>query len=180
MPSKEYGRTLRLMRQHHLTRKTFSGNGVLKHAAALISFSWQVGAESGIDYGAGKGAQYTATVNSAGGGEQTLVEALGYDPFKYDPAWAEFETPPTEPADLVWCVDVLECVPEQDMDWIIAELARLAVKGLFVTVASYPSKKDLPDGRNAHVTVKPEEWWREKFAPLAIERPDLEIILLVA
>lgn len=173
MPSKEYGRTLRLMRQHHLTRKTFSGNGVLKHLSALVQFSDQIGAASGIDYGAGKGAQY-------GDEDAMLVARLGYDPFKFDPAWAEFQTPPTEPADLVWCVDVLECVPEQDMDWIIGELARLAIRGLFVTVASYPSKKDLPDGRNAHVTVKPEEWWREKFAPLAIERPDLEIILLVA
>lgn len=178
MPSKAYDNALAQMREFHRLRKTFSGNGVLKHLATLLAFSAEIGATSGIDYGAGKGAQY-------GDEDAMLVHRLGFDPYKYDPAWPEFETPPSAPADLVWCVDVLECIPEEDMDMVIDDLFRLALKGLFVTVASYPAKKTLPNGENAHLTIKPEAWWRQKFNE-AMDRkftPDshgFELLLLVA
>jgi hypothetical protein len=176
MPSKAYSEAVAQMRKFHLTRKVFSGNGVLKHRESLVQFSDRIGAASGIDYGCGKGYQYD--LDKTGG--YSLEAALGYAPYRYDPGVSTYEIPPDVEADLVWCVDVLECVPEEDMGEIIADLARMAVKGLFVTVASYPSKKQLPDGRNAHLTIKNEDWWREQFAPLAVERPDLKLVLLVA
>jgi len=175
MPSKAYGKAIAQMREFHATRKTFSGNGVLKHLGALVKFSAEIGAASGLDYGCGKGAQY-------GDEDAMLVNRLGYDPYKYDPGVPGFENlpPDDQQFDLVWCVDVLECVPEQDMDWVIAEFAGYAKKGIFVTVASYPAKKTLPNGKNAHITVKPPEWWHAHFAALQAARPDLKIKLLVA
>lgn len=186
MPSKAYVRAMAQMREFHRTRKTFSGNGVLKHVSALLEFNQKIGAKSGIDYGCGKGAQYEAWLNDPGGTMCSLEAALGYAPYKYDPAVPEFEKPPPEPADLVWCVDVLECVPEQDMGDVIDDLFRLAIKGLFVTVASYPAKKTLPNGQNAHVTVKPREWWVAKFddgarrAGISVHDTSLQLVLLVA
>ncbi len=186
MPSKQYDRALEQMRQHHLTRKTFSGNGVLKHLGTLLAFSADLGATSGLDFGCGKGDQYghaLPEVYGVGGFKFTSLEdALGYEPFKYDPGVFEFENLPPEGAmfDLVWCVDVLECVPEGDMDWVIAQMIGYARKGIFVTVATYPSKKTLPNGRNAHITVKPSEWWHAHFSLVREARPDLKIKLLVA
>lgn len=177
MPSKDYDAALVQMRQFHRTSKAFSGNGVLKHRDSLVQFSRARGATSGLDFGCGKGNQYNIEMT----GGYNLAAELGYTPYKYDPGVPDFDVlPPLGMVfDIVWCVDVLECVPEQDMDWEVANIAAFARRGLFVTVGSYPSKKTLPNGRNAHITIQDEEWWHAKFQPLWEARPDLKIILLV-
>ena len=179
MPSKAYDKALAQMRAFHLTRKTFSGNGVMKHKDALVQFSKTLGATSGLDYGCGKGHQYDTERQRDG---FDLRAALGYSPALYDPAVMEFKDLPPEGTefDLVWCVDVLECVPEGDMDWEIARMASYARLGLFVTVATYPAKKTLPNGNNSHITVKPAKWWRSHFWLLIEARPELNLKLLVA
>lgn len=166
MPSERYDYYLEQCRIHHATRKTFSGNGVLKHARTLVEMSRVIGAESAIDYGCGKGLQYGKTFPAKDGTDQMLEAALGYTVTKFDPAVPQFETAPAAPADLVWCTDVLEHIPEEDIPFIVSELSRLAVKGVFVTIGTYPAKKVLPNGENAHVCIKPEPWWVEQFKPL--------------
>lgn len=166
MPSERFGYYLDQCKIHHATRKTFSGNGCLKHARALVAFSNAIGARSAIDYGCGKGNQYGKTFPAADGTDQMLEPALGYNVTKFDPAVPQFETPPAAPADLVWCTDVMEHIPEEDIGFIVSELSRLATKGVFVTVGTYPAKKHLPNGENAHVCIKPQEWWEEQFRPL--------------
>ena len=182
MPSDRYAYYLDQCKIHHATKKTFSGNGCLKHAAALISFSKEIGAESAIDYGCGKGLQYGKVFTLVGDGWPTTLEAaLGYIVTKYDPAVPQFETPPAGPADLVWCTDVLEHIPEEDIPFIVEELSRLARKGVFVTVGTYPAKKHLPNGENAHVCIKPFEWWQKAFELLfsrADHDPNFKFILL--
>lgn len=167
MPSDRYAYYLEQCKIHHATRKTFSGNGCLKHARAIVALSDAIGANNAIDYGAGKGLQYGKTFTNEAGNEVTLEAALGYTVTKFDPAVPQFETPPAAPADLVWCTDVLEHIPEEDIPFIVGELSRLAIKGVFVTIGTYPAKKRLPNGENAHVCIKPEEWWAEQFKPLA-------------
>lgn len=181
MPSERFAYYLEQCKIHHVTKKTFSGNGCLKHARTLIDMSHTIGATSAIDYGCGKGLQYAKAVivppqfaNDPAVDEVqlfTLEQALGYEVTKYDPAVKGFHKPPTEPADLVWCTDVLEHIPEEDISFIVGELSRLALKGVFVTVGTYPAKKHLPNGENAHVCIKPAEWWVEQFKPLQ-ERAD--------
>lgn len=166
MPSERFEYYLEQCRIHHATKKTFSGNGVLKHARALVSLSCAIGAHSAIDYGCGKGLQYGKTFPADDGTDQMLEAALGYNVFKFDPAVPAFTAPPAVAADLVWCTDVLEHIPEEDIPFIVSELSRLAVKGVFVTIGTYPAKKVLPNGENAHVCIKPTEWWEEQFKPL--------------
>ncbi len=165
MPSDRYFKYLKQCEIHHATRKTFSGNGCLKHAPALIAFAKQIGATSAIDYGCGKGLQYDKEFLLVGEAVK-LEEALGFSVIKYDPAVPKFAALPQVEADLVWCTDVLEHIPEEDISFIVSELSRLALKGVFVTVGTYPAKKQLPNGENAHVCVKPVEWWQDKFMPL--------------
>ena len=177
----------------HATRKTFSGRGVLKHARRLVELSQRVGAASALDYGCGKGTQYTVHMDQnfnklndevlAERFGKTLEEMLGYEVRKYDPAWPQFNVKPDENADsfdLVWCTDVLEHVPEEDIPAIIRDLDLMAKKALFVTVGTYPAKKTLPNGENAHITQKPAEWWREIFAKNTNRfHPDIVVDLLV-
>lgn len=177
MPSERFAYYLEQCKIHHATKKTFSGNGCLKHARALVAMSKAIGATSAIDYGCGKGLQYGKMVEIP-----VLVDApdvykadfapleqhLGYEVTKYDPAVPQFQTPPWGPADLVWCTDVMEHIPEEDIPFIVSELSRLAIKGVFVTVGTYPAKKHLPNGENAHVCIKPAEWWDEQFELLRV------------
>lgn len=172
MPSERFAYYLEQCRIHHVTRKTFSGNGVLKHAQRIVAFSDSLGAASGLDYGCGKGLQYFPVVPTLG---RTLEQALGYEVRKFDPAVLGFKDKPPAGSkfDLVWCTDVLEHIPEEDIDYIVDDLVGFAIKGLFVTVGTYPAKKQLPNGENAHVTIKPREWWIDKFARVDSVRIDL-------
>jgi len=175
MPSERYEYYLNQSRELHATRKTFSGRGVLKHAPRLIELSRRVGATSGLDYGAGKLGQYSK-IHDKG---IRLEKQLGYVVTKYDPAVPGIDTKPTGTFDLVFCTDCLEHIPEEDMAWVVRELDAYALKGLFITVGTYPAKKTLPNGENAHVCIKPAAWWRELFAANVRTRDGFAFELLV-
>lgn len=178
MLSNAYWKYLAQCRQFHTENKTFSGNGVLKHIDTLLALA--EGCTSALDYGCGKGLQYTKPLNASGEPAICLEDALGFPVKKYDPAVEGFDdSSVVTPSDLVWCTDVLECLPEGDIPEIVGLLGSLARKALLVTVASYPSKKSLPNGENAHVTIKPAEWWHAQFAPIRAAYPNLKLILLV-
>jgi hypothetical protein len=171
MPSERFDYYLNQCKIHHVTKKTFSGNGVLKHLKRIVSFSQSLGAKSALDYGCGKGLQYEKQMHTG----LTFEQTLGYQVTKYDPAVEKFWNKPAPGSkfDLVWCTDVLEHVPAEDIDWVIDDLVSFASKGLFITVGTYPAKKRLPNGENAHVCIKPGEWWIEKFARVDSVRIDL-------
>jgi hypothetical protein len=80
----------------------------------------------------------------------------------YDPAVEKFSSPPV-PAEMVACIDVLEHIEPELLDETLDELARLTECVVFLTVHTGPAVKVLPDGRNAHLTQKPLEWWLPKF-----------------
>lgn len=168
-PSERFAEYIGQCKIHHATRKTFSGRGCLKHAREILELADQVGARSALDYGAGKMTQYVDTVKGHPDGT-TLESILGFEVTKYDPAVPGIDVEPTGKFDLVWCTDVMEHIPEEDIDYIVHRLAALTRKALFVTVATYAAKKRLPNGENAHVTQKPAEWWEARFAPIRRRR----------
>ena len=77
----------------------------------------------------------------------------------YDPGIAGYDTYPDFPAELVVCTDVLEHIPAQDIPWFLDELIKLTTKVLHISIHLGPALTILPDGRNAHVCIKPREWW---------------------
>ena len=61
------------------------------------------------------------------------------------------------------CVDVLEHIEPKLIDAVLQDLARVTkVKGYF-TVAMYPARRVLKDGRNAHLIVEKAGWWLNKI-----------------
>jgi SAM-dependent methyltransferase len=104
-----------------------------------------------LDYGCGKAQHHPDSWNS----------------YKYDPAIPQFSTKPdkNKKFDLVLCVDVLEHIPEESLPEIIKELFEYSNKWVFCTAAVKEAGKTLPNGMNAHATVKPEDWWKELFKP---------------
>jgi len=144
----------------------FAGRNLLAHLPRVKALVDATGARSILDYGAGKGLLYRATDLRLPSGE-TIDSVRDYwgiaDIRCYDPGVPRFAATPSGPADGVLCTDVLEHVPEEDIPWLLGELFRLATRFVYANIASYPAEKTLPNGWNAHVTVRPPAWWAERI-----------------
>lgn len=109
------------------------------------------GVKSVSDYGAGK-RHLKAKLEEYG---------VKVDYTAYDPAFPEYGEP--RPAELVCCIDVLEHIEPDCLDAVLDDLQRITTKFGFFTVHTTPAEKLLPDGRNAHLILKPDAWWMEKL-----------------
>lgn len=83
---------------------------------------------------------------------------------KYDPAIPEYSQLPVDKlkTDLGICTDVLEHIPEADIHHTLRTLKNITERW-FLTVCVRPAYKVLPNGKNAHVTVKRHDWWFERI-----------------
>ena len=61
--------------------------------------------------------------------------------------------------DLVYSTEVLEHIPEAQVDDVARELGRIAGKFLFFTISLRPSSQD----NRFHCTLRPRSWWESKF-----------------
>lgn len=108
--------------------------------------------ESVVDYGCGQ--------------SRFLDELdLGYpvQKHRFDPAIPDYAETLKEQVDLLVSIDVLEHVEENDLDEVIADMRRIC-RNAIIVVDTKPAKHRLPDGRNAHVTLRSHAWWREKLS----------------
>ncbi|MCP9885132.1 hypothetical protein KBY97_08335 [Synechococcus sp. ATX 2A4] len=80
-------------------------------------------------------------------------------------------------ADAVVCFDVLEHVFLADVSSVVWDLFSYAKKLLVVNVACYPAGALLPNGENAHITVRPPLWWKGVFDAVAPAFPDVVVCL---
>lgn len=109
------------------------------------------GCRSILDYGCGKG-----TIGKA-------FREAGFDlVYDYDPAIPQ-KNRPADPADLVVCVDVMEHIEPDCLEAVLVDLVRVTRKILFVAISTIPSKRTMADGRNTHLIVEADDWWRARF-----------------
>ena len=143
--------------------KTFSGQSLPRHSQNIKQLIDTHGAKTILDYGSGKGMQYTSVrVNLPDGGQfPTIPDYWGIDSITcYDPGYEPFSRLPGGLFDGVICTDVLEHCPREDMDWIVGEIFSFARKFVYANVACYPAKKRLANGENAHCTIESTGWWK--------------------
>lgn len=174
-PSERYRRLLELYREMHVRgevlkrlppERTFPGASLLPQAHHIRRLVQHTGSRTLLDYGSGKGMQYRPMALSDGSASWDGVQAYwGVERVVcYDPGYQPFSRLPQERFDGVICTDVLEHCPEQDLEWIVAELFAHAAKFVFASVACHPAAKRLPNGENAHCTVRPPAFWESLFA----------------
>lgn len=186
-PSPRYQALTRLYRQMHEegerflgipAEETFPGQSLLPQAARIKRLIDDAGARRILDYGSGKGRQYSlrdVVLPGVEGRWPSIQDYWGVDQIEcYDPAYLPYADLPTGAYDGVICTDVLEHCPEEDIPWILDELFSYARKFVFANVACYPAKKRLPTGENAHCTIQPKEWWLDKFSQAAKQHPDVK------
>lgn len=98
-----------------------------------------------------------------GCGKKLLEKALGFKISNYDPAISGLENN-KNPHDFVYCGDVLEHIEPEFLDNVLSDISRCMKKeGIFV-ISTIPAKKKLPDGRNAHLIIKDNVWWKFKLS----------------
>lgn len=74
----------------------------------------------------------------------------------------------TEQFDLVMTTDVLEHIPEEDVEQCLRELVRVSKKYIFATVSTVPAIC-CPE-LELHETVKPIEWWDKQWDKFDLKR----------
>lgn len=80
----------------------------------------------------------------------------------YDPAVKGRDEFPEKEYDFVTCTDMLEHVPEEELDATLDKLWWVAERGFFM-IACSEAREILPNGENAHCLVKPPKWWEKKI-----------------
>jgi hypothetical protein len=185
-PSPRYRELMELYRHMHavgderygvVAADMFPGSSFAPQARRIRAIIERTGARTLLDYGCGKGKQYEARdLDLPGVGRVPSVrEYLGVDEVRcYDPAYAPHSALPDRRYDGVICTDVLEHCPEEDLEWIIAELFSHARRFVFANVASYPARKVLPTGENAHITQRQPKFWHEMFERVGVLHAGIE------
>lgn len=99
-----------------------------------------------------------------GCGQSTFLDLLDLpstvERLRYDPALPAYATLPERPVDLLVNIDVLEHVEEADLDSTLAQMRSLC-RDAIIVIDTKAAKHVLPDGRNAHVTIRPHAWWHQ-------------------
>lgn len=105
-----------------------------------------------LDYGCGKG---------------TLIDELekrypSIRCHKYDPSIPEYNTIPVNHADMVLNTDVLEHIPVDDIDEVLESISSIT-QNVYFNLHHSRAAHVLPNGQNAHCTVRSPNWYRRKL-----------------
>jgi hypothetical protein len=126
----------------------------------LMNRTWDV--NSILDFGCGK----SSLVDQA-------AAAMNAKAHKYDPAISEHSILKVDRVDLVINTDVLEHLDEHEIGLILTDISGIS-RNVFFNIATVPATTILPNGENAHATVQPDWWWKEKlgdFFPTVTQLP---------
>lgn len=154
-------------------------------AIMMTRASRSIPIQSVLDYGCGQGTlQWVLVDLLQQHGLAGQVSVQGYDPCV--PNSVVNQMP--DPADLVMCTDVLEHIEPDLIGNVLKHLASLTqIMGIF-SIAMNKSAQVLSDGRNAHVLIKPKEWWDDMlrqyfkdfdFTTLPINKPGEHLAYIV-
>lgn len=104
-----------------------------------------------LDYGCGPGTLLRAV-------DRAFPSIPGLTYHEYDPCIPGKDSEP-EPADVVYCGDVMEHVETECIEPVIQHIHSLTKHIAIFIISLRPAGKTLPDGRNAHINVRAQDWW---------------------
>jgi hypothetical protein len=97
-----------------------------------------------------------------GCGHSVLVDRLSQElqipGYRYDPAIPEFAKCPVEKTDLVINTDVLEHLDVPEIPVLLHDIKELSERAYF-NISTRAAGTILPNGENAHATIRPRDWW---------------------
>ena len=155
---------------------TYPGGSLVPQVERIKRLIEKTKAKTILDYGSGKGKQYEprSIIDESGKQWPSVLDYWEIDEIAcYDPGYEPYSKLPAGKFDGVISTDVLEHCAEPDMPWIIDEIFGYATRFVFASVACYPARKRLPNGENAHCTIRPLDWWRDLVRGIAARHPGL-------
>ena len=124
-------------------------------------------AKNGLDYGSG-GSNLNETKLANG---VKFIDYIGLQKIQsFEPARNKKKK---YKSDIVLCFDVLEHVFINDVPWVLNDLFKYATKCIVINVACYNAAALLPNGENAHITVRPPSWWLGQIECISSIHPDI-------
>lgn len=60
------------------------------------------------------------------------------------------------------CTDVMEHIPLEEVDRVLAEIRSVSPNAFF-NISCVKAAEILPNGENAHCTVRPARWWTARL-----------------
>ena len=133
-------------KEYHKDNKKYRGDNLAPQIHHILELIQMTQSTTLLDYGCGKGNQWTNNI-------------LPVTPTLYDPAVPEHENKPNGQFDGVISTDVMEHIPEEQIPQVFQEISQYATRFAFLAIATDPAIAVLPNGENAHCTLKPLEWW---------------------
>ena len=187
-PSQEYVELLDTYKEMHKQEGFFKGISLVPFISSIKDLVVSNKCETLFDYGCGKRLPYTKDFKKTDPHNEIKYFTKPVQDmwnikefFLYDPAYSEHDKLPTKKYDIVLCTDVLEHIPESDLDWVIREVLSYATKVAFINVCSQEALKTFPTGkykgRNVHVSVFSHEWWINKFSTIWRDFKHLKIYI---
>ena len=80
--------------------------------------------------------------------------------------------------DCVVCFDVLEHIFVSDVGTVLRDIFSYAKKLVVLNVACYEANALLPNGENAHITVRTPHWWKGAIDLISAEHPSVSVDLI--
>ena len=189
MPSKEYLKNIEFYKQMHKdgfnlingnTRspdEAYNGRSTLVFAKLIRDIIHKNQITNMLDYGCGKGFFYDNSFEIKGLKIKSLRDFWNIKIDLFDPCYENYSIiDENKIYDLVISIDVLEHIPEQDIDWVLDRIIGKAKKYVFINVACYSAEALLPNGDNAHININNQNWWFEKILSFKKKYQDVKII----
>lgn len=141
--SEEYRRVLEI--EHSRSEWGVTGWG---HAPAVHKIMQAQGLTTLLDYGSGFGRL----------GHWFAKNAGHIDLREYEPGIPKRAGAP-QAAQMVACIDVMEHVEPDCVEAVLDHIQSLAQHRVYFNISLRLAGRKLSDGRNAHLTIQPLEWW---------------------
>ena len=139
------------------------GNTSLKKYPFLIPYVKALRPKDVLDYGCGQSHLY-----------EIIEDLTKTSVFRFDPAIEELSVLEKSHYGLLINIDVLEHIPEPELHEVLVTFSSLSANCLIV-IDTKIAQTILPNGRNAHVTIRPTTWWRTKLSEVFPYIRDIDI-----
>ena len=110
-----------------------------------------------LDFGCGKAEQY----NKYRFHRKLHIEDKNLH--LYDIGLEKYNKLPSHKVDGTISTDVLEHIPEEEIDGVLRMIFKNTKKWVFFSISCGLAVRLLPNGNNAHCTIKEPKWWEDKI-----------------
>ena len=187
-PSKNYLKNIEFYKQMHIegvdlidgskknSQASYNGRTTSQYAEIIKKIINKNDYKNLFEYGCGKAFYYENSFNLNNKEISSLKDCWDVEIKLYDPCFEKYSKLPNKKSDLTICIDVLEHIPEDDIDWVLNELFELTKCMVFMNIACTPALALLPNGKNAHINIQTPKWWHNKYIYMKNLYKDLKII----